>query len=188
MARRGPWASSGKSMSTRTVTDDTLFDSQNAAYAQAMFEEYARNPDSLPAEWRRLFENGASLALAEGLLMPDQLAARRTITAPPPTAEPQASAPPSTPTADPPVSIATPIDTDQSAADAGRARAPGCPGSGASRVFAAGLGSSRHRSARTNEPCSSVAPRADRPIGGGRKPPKGPAGRLSSDGARASVP
>ena len=55
-------------MGTRTVTDDTLFDSQNAAYAQAMFEEYARNPDSVPVEWRRLFENGGSLALAEGLL------------------------------------------------------------------------------------------------------------------------
>ena len=41
-------------------------------------------------------------------LMPDQLAARRTATAPPTTAEPQASAPPSTPTAAPPAPIATP--------------------------------------------------------------------------------
>jgi 2-oxoglutarate dehydrogenase E1 component len=57
----------------RTVKDDTLFDSQNAAYAQAMFEEYARNPESVSAEWRRLFENGAALAVAEGLLVPDQL-------------------------------------------------------------------------------------------------------------------
>jgi len=55
------------------VTDDTLFDSQNAAYAQAMFEEYARNPESVSAEWRRLFENGAAIAIAEGLLVPDQL-------------------------------------------------------------------------------------------------------------------
>jgi 2-oxoglutarate dehydrogenase E1 component len=55
------------------VTDDTLFDSQNAAYAQAMFEEYARNPESVSAEWRRLFDNGAVIAIAEGLLVPDQL-------------------------------------------------------------------------------------------------------------------
>jgi 2-oxoglutarate dehydrogenase E1 component len=55
------------------VTDDTLFDSQNAAYAQAMFEEYARNPDSVPDEWRELFENGAEVAIAEGLMVPDQL-------------------------------------------------------------------------------------------------------------------
>ena len=55
------------------MTDDTLFDSQNAAYAQAMFEEYARNPEGVPAEWRRLFEDGGSRAVAEGLLVPDQL-------------------------------------------------------------------------------------------------------------------
>jgi 2-oxoglutarate dehydrogenase E1 component len=59
------------------VTDDTLFDSQNAAYAQAMFEDYARNPDSVPAAWRKIFENGASLAVAEGLIVPDQLASSR---------------------------------------------------------------------------------------------------------------
>jgi 2-oxoglutarate dehydrogenase E1 component len=70
----------------RTVTDDTLFDSQNAAYAQAMFEEYARNPDSVSAEWRPLFENGGALAIAEGLLAPDQLDV-----APPPLAVVEAS-------------------------------------------------------------------------------------------------
>lgn len=55
------------------MTDDTLFDSQNAAYAQAMFEEYARNPEAVSAEWRAMFENGARLALSEGLLVPEQL-------------------------------------------------------------------------------------------------------------------
>jgi len=59
------------------VKDDTLFDSQNVAYAQAMFEEFARNPDAVSEEWRRLFENGAELALAEGLLIPDQLTGPR---------------------------------------------------------------------------------------------------------------
>lgn len=70
------------------MQDDTLFDSQNAAYAQAMFEEFARNPDAVPAEWRKLFENGANLAVTEGLLVPDQLVDSR---APmPPVAEPAA--------------------------------------------------------------------------------------------------
>ena len=55
------------------MTDDTFFDSQNAAYAQAMFEEYARNPDAVAAEWRRLFDDGATIAIAEGLLVPDQM-------------------------------------------------------------------------------------------------------------------
>ena len=59
------------------MTDDTLFDSQNAAYAQAMFEDYARNPHSVPDAWRKLFENGAALAVAEGLIIPDQLAPGR---------------------------------------------------------------------------------------------------------------
>ena len=53
--------------------DDNLFDSQNAAYAQAMFEEYARNPEAVPAEWRTLFEKQGSQAVAEGLFVPDQI-------------------------------------------------------------------------------------------------------------------
>lgn len=90
------------------MTDDTLFDSQNAAYAQAMFEEYARNPEAVPAAWRAMFENGAELALSEGLLVPEQLDSGRphqdgaAVVAPPPAAPPppapisaaQPSAPP----------------------------------------------------------------------------------------------
>lgn len=53
--------------------DDTLFDSQNAAYAQAMFEQYARNPESVPEAWRALFDDGGGQAVAEGLYVPDQL-------------------------------------------------------------------------------------------------------------------
>jgi 2-oxoglutarate dehydrogenase E1 component len=81
------------------VTDDTLFDSQNAAYAQAMFEEYARNPEALSSEWRKLFENGAALAIAEGLLVPDQMDSRpaKGASAPPanglPTTVPAGTAP-----------------------------------------------------------------------------------------------
>ena len=61
------------------MTDDTLFDSQNAAYAQAMFEEYARNPEAVSPEWRRMFDNGAAIAIAEGLLVPDQLTPGRPV-------------------------------------------------------------------------------------------------------------
>ena len=55
------------------MSQDTLFDSQNAAYAQAMYEEYARNPEAVPPEWRRLFRDDGAKALAEGLLIPEQL-------------------------------------------------------------------------------------------------------------------
>jgi 2-oxoglutarate dehydrogenase E1 component len=68
------------------VTNDTLFDSQNAAYAQAMFEEYARNPEAISVEWRRLFDNGAAIAIAEGLLVPDQLTVGRRPESPGPAA------------------------------------------------------------------------------------------------------
>ena len=57
----------------QNVQDDTLFDSQNAAYAQAIFEQYARNPDAVPREWRQLFERGGDVAIPEGLLAPEQL-------------------------------------------------------------------------------------------------------------------
>ena len=53
--------------------DEPLFDSSNAAYAQAMFEQYARNPESVPEAWRKLFADGGQRASAEGLFVPDQL-------------------------------------------------------------------------------------------------------------------
>lgn len=40
--------------------EEPLFEGQNAAYAQVMFEEYARNPEAVPLEWRRLFEGETS--------------------------------------------------------------------------------------------------------------------------------
>ncbi|HUF75836.1 MAG TPA: 2-oxoglutarate dehydrogenase E1 component [Longimicrobiales bacterium] len=55
------------------MSQDTLFDSQNAAYAQLMYEEYARNPEAVPPEWRRLFQDDGAEAIAQGLLMPEQL-------------------------------------------------------------------------------------------------------------------
>ena len=58
--------------------DHLLFDSLNTAYAQAMFEEYARNPEAVPAEWRSLFETRGPQAVSEGLFIPDQLDDNRT--------------------------------------------------------------------------------------------------------------
>ncbi|MFQ5536127.1 MAG: 2-oxoglutarate dehydrogenase E1 component [Gemmatimonadota bacterium] len=53
--------------------DEPFFDSQNAAYAQAMFEEYARNPEAVPPAWREFFSDGGARAAAAGLLIPEQL-------------------------------------------------------------------------------------------------------------------
>ena len=50
-----------------------LFDSLNAAYAQALYEEFARNPDSVPPEWRAFFEKGQDEVHQAGLLTPEAL-------------------------------------------------------------------------------------------------------------------
>jgi len=68
------------------MSDDTLFDSQNEAYAQAMFEEYARNPESVPAEWREIFKRRKAAATA--------------VAATPRTAAPQTAVPVASPTTD----------------------------------------------------------------------------------------
>ena len=70
--------------------DEPLFDSQNAAYAQAMFEQYARNPESVPDAWRKLFADGGGRALDEGLFAPEQLNGYRS----PPAAAATTLAPP----------------------------------------------------------------------------------------------
>ena len=77
-------------LGSAALVDETLFDSQNAAYAQAMFEEYARNPESVPDAWRRLFADGGRRAVAHGLIVPDQLDGRRAPAGP---ARPEATAP-----------------------------------------------------------------------------------------------
>ncbi|MEQ9397598.1 MAG: 2-oxoglutarate dehydrogenase E1 component [Longimicrobiales bacterium] len=75
--------------------NEPFFDSQNAAYAQAMFEDFARNPNSVPEGWRRFFEDGGARALAEGLFVPEQLNGHRTSAPAAPTAAPDAPVPPS---------------------------------------------------------------------------------------------
>ncbi|HKJ03287.1 MAG TPA: 2-oxoglutarate dehydrogenase E1 component, partial [Longimicrobiales bacterium] len=70
--------------------EEPFFDSSNAAYAQAMFEQYARNPESVPEAWRRLFADGGQRATAEGLFVPDQLNGHRGGAEAPAAPEPQA--------------------------------------------------------------------------------------------------
>jgi 2-oxoglutarate dehydrogenase E1 component len=53
---------------------DTFFDQQNAAYAQLLYEEYARNPEAVPEEWRKFFSQGPAAAQASGLLLPEGIA------------------------------------------------------------------------------------------------------------------
>jgi len=54
--------------------DENPFDSQNAGYAQALYEEFSRNPDAVPEEWRRFFALGPEVARDAGLMVPESLA------------------------------------------------------------------------------------------------------------------
>ncbi len=54
--------------------DDKPFDSQNAAYAQALYEEFARNPEGVPEEWRKFFDQGPATTVEAGLIVPEGLA------------------------------------------------------------------------------------------------------------------
>jgi len=51
-----------------------LFDGYNAGYAQELYEQYARNPDSVPEAWRDIFAGDLEDLVAEGLIIPDALA------------------------------------------------------------------------------------------------------------------
>jgi 2-oxoglutarate dehydrogenase E1 component len=37
---------------------DNIFETVNSGFAQALYEDYLRDPSSVPEEWRKLFENG----------------------------------------------------------------------------------------------------------------------------------
>lgn len=82
------------------MSDDTLFDAYNLAYAQDLFERYARNPESVPEAWRRIFAHGGVEALSQGLLVPEGLSGNGWHPAPSaaaiaPTPPPEAAAVPS---------------------------------------------------------------------------------------------
>ena len=38
--------------------DPNVFETANAGFAQAMYEEFLRDPSAVGPEWRRLFESG----------------------------------------------------------------------------------------------------------------------------------
>ena len=50
---------------------DSLFDQQNAGYVQLLYEEYSKNPDSVPESWRLIFDQGPQAAFSAGLLVPE---------------------------------------------------------------------------------------------------------------------
>ena len=54
--------------------DEKPFDSQNAAYAQTLYEEFARNPEGVPEQWRNFFALGPRATVEAGLIVPDGLA------------------------------------------------------------------------------------------------------------------
>ncbi len=41
-----------------STIDPNVFETANAGFAQAVYEDYLRDPQSVPAEWRSLFESG----------------------------------------------------------------------------------------------------------------------------------
>ncbi|MEJ2538379.1 MAG: 2-oxoglutarate dehydrogenase E1 component [Gemmatimonadota bacterium] len=51
--------------------NDPIFDQQNAVYVQLLYEDYARNPESVPEVWREFFRRGPEDARAAGLLVPE---------------------------------------------------------------------------------------------------------------------
>jgi 2-oxoglutarate dehydrogenase E1 component len=53
---------------------EPLFDHQNAGYVQLLYEEFSRNPDSVPEAWRSFFSRGPRAAMDAGLLVPETLA------------------------------------------------------------------------------------------------------------------
>ena len=52
---------------------DSLFDQQNAGYVQLLYEEYSKNPGSVPESWQKIFSQGPLAAAQAGLLAPDTL-------------------------------------------------------------------------------------------------------------------
>lgn len=55
---------------------DAPFDSQNAAYAQLLYDDYALNPESVPESWRTFFSQGTAVMQAVGLIVPEGLVQR----------------------------------------------------------------------------------------------------------------
>ena len=54
----------------------SLFDGYNAGYAQELYEQFARNPDSVPPQWHAIFSQDLESLIAEGLIVPDAIASQ----------------------------------------------------------------------------------------------------------------
>jgi 2-oxoglutarate dehydrogenase E1 component len=76
---------------------EPLFDQQNAGYVQLLYEEYSRNPDSVPESWQKFFSQGPEAMAEAGLLIRDGVETE----APQPIAPPADVLPTSAPTAAP---------------------------------------------------------------------------------------
>ena len=50
--------------------NDSHFDSHNAAYVQALYEDFSRNPEAVPRPWREFFESDARALSEAGLIVP----------------------------------------------------------------------------------------------------------------------
>jgi 2-oxoglutarate dehydrogenase E1 component len=50
-----------------------LFDGYNAGYAQELYEQYARNPESVSPQWRAIFSQNLDELVDAGLIVPDAL-------------------------------------------------------------------------------------------------------------------
>ncbi len=55
--------------------DPNVFETANAGFAQAMYEEFLRDPSAVGPEWRRLFEGG-TVGLGNGASAPDERMSR----------------------------------------------------------------------------------------------------------------
>src|SRR6266540_4224485 len=91
------------------IVSESVFGTYDAAFVQAMYEEYLRDPNSVGQEWRELFENGK---LAELPIIPTD--ARETGNVTRETLQPTTAAPAQAPTfpvsrVTSPVTGATPI-------------------------------------------------------------------------------
>ncbi|MDH3369050.1 MAG: 2-oxo acid dehydrogenase subunit E2, partial [Gemmatimonadota bacterium] len=82
---------------------ENIFETVNSAFAQALYEDYLRDPASVPEEWRRLFDNGM-----KGEEPVPGTPALDTETAPA-TGAPSAPVPADGPTAQPPNRLTAPI-------------------------------------------------------------------------------
>ena len=91
-----------------------LFDSQNAGYAQELYEQYSKNPQSVPAAWREIFAQGTAEVVESGLLVPEALSSNGgTVGAAPPDTAAASSASPNVSSASPAVSSASPAELEK---------------------------------------------------------------------------